>query len=114
PVDPPPHPRARPARVAAVRDRTPHIVKLDVEGGLPPSVVRRAVERVLPRLSACSPISAGQPVAATFSVEQSRRAGEIQVTGAAGRCVAAALGALRTETEPDVGEARVQLSIGFP
>jgi serine/threonine-protein kinase len=106
-------PKPHPVRVVA-RDRTPQIVRLDVEGGLPPSVVRRAVERVLPQLSACQPISAGRPVAATFSVEQTRRASEIQVTGAAGRCVAAALGALRTEAEPDVGEARVQLSLGFP
>jgi serine/threonine-protein kinase len=120
PVAPPPPP-VRPAPpappvppVERAQPLVPRIAQLDVEGGLAPSVVRRAVERILPHLDGC--LHTAGRVTARFTIEDGRRPLEISTMaapGAAGSCVTAALARARTEEAPDVGAATVRVTIEY-
>jgi serine/threonine-protein kinase len=109
PPSPPRKPMVAAPRVAAPRIAAPQIVAIDVEGALPVSVARRAVERVLPELRGC----ASGEVSARFAIADSRRATGVHVSGSGGPCVAAALGNVRTEVAPDVGDAQVTVRISL-
>jgi len=89
------------------------IAALDVDGALPAAEVRRAAMRLLPVLERCRPAVA-ETVVVTLRIDESRRASAVRASGgAASSCVSAALGALRTESAPDVGDVRVKVSVAF-
>jgi serine/threonine-protein kinase len=119
-----PWPRAVPATEAAaivqrpskppppaITDLTPRIVGLDVEGSLARSVVRRAIDRVLPDLAACARQSG--IVTARFAIEDTRRATGVTASGPSAACVSNVLAGARTEVAPDVGGAEVSVRIQF-
>lgn len=103
PAPPPPKPVALHAAITGV----------DVHGSLPAADVRRAIERLLPAIDRCA-----QPVAQTVAVQltigESRRAEDVHGSGGtAAGCVSSALGAVRTESAPDVGEVEVVVHVKF-
>lgn len=88
---------------------------IEVSGSLPPGDVQRAVERRTAALAGCV---ATEPdaVIARFTIGETRRAQGIRATGAAAKtnaCVANALGDVRTEAAPDVGDVEVTVRIAF-
>jgi serine/threonine-protein kinase len=87
--------------------RALRVVSLAVEGSLPRSVVERAVARAMPAVKACR--FGGRVVAASFTIDDSRRATDVHTASA---CLAQALAHVRTEIAPDVGDAAVELKLG--
>lgn len=113
PVPPPRlQPVSRPPVVLAPA-RLPRIVALEVSGALASSVVRRALERILPALDACTDKVGSRMVAVRFGIEETRRAVNIRLDGAGASCVAATLGTMRTAAAPDVGEVSVLVRFAF-
>ncbi len=112
PAAPAPH---RPHRAPAPHSQAgaPRIASLDVEGGLPPSSVRRAIERALPSLRGCADVVGPREIVAAFSIAETRRAHDVHAEGAGADCVTAALATIRTEAAPDVGDAEVAVRIAF-
>lgn len=103
PPPPPPKPIVLHAAVTAV----------EVHGSLPAADVRRAIDRALPAIEHCIPASA-QNVVAQLTIGESRRAEGVRASGGtAAACVSAALGAVRTESAPDVGEVEVTVHVKF-
>ena len=98
---------------AAVPHEPAHIVDLVVAGSLSPSVVRRAVDRVLPALRHCADRVGERLVVASFAIGETRRANGLQVAGAGASCLAAALASVRTEVAPELGDVRVQVTVAF-
>ncbi len=112
PVTPPPAP-VTPPTPAPAKPAELAITELSVDGPLPASVVRRAVDRVMARLRACSGQVGAHAITARFSIGASRRVGELQIAGAGSSCVSSALGELRTEVAPDVGDTEVKLVLSY-
>ena len=118
PAPPPPPPQV-PRSVLTQSSLT----GLSARGSLSTVVVRRALERTLPEISACvrraavSSLTPTQTLRATFTVDENRRASNIAVTGNAAAplatCVSRALADVRTADAPDVGTVSVSLDIGF-
>jgi serine/threonine protein kinase len=117
PTLPPPAPietvRVPAPPVAPVVARPPRIVELQIDGALAPSVVRRALDRVLPALQACTDKVGARVVSIRFAIEETRRAVHVRAAGAGAACVAATLGSMRTDTAPDVGEVSVTVRLSF-
>src|SRR5439155_24986296 len=97
--------RARRSDVA----QAPRVVDLDVEGPLSALVVRRAIERALPAVHRCGRGAAR----VAFTIDEMQRASAIHVEGDRTACVMAALGQVRTDAAPDVGDARVAMKISL-
>lgn len=85
------------------------IAGIDVTGAVSRSVVRNAVERVMPAIRQCSS-STARTVRTQFMIDESRRAQNVRGSSA---CITAALGGMRFDTTPDVGNAEVDLQIRF-
>jgi serine/threonine protein kinase len=88
---------------------------LAVDGSLSSATVRRALDRVLPALRSCRTDVAGV-VDVKFSIGESRRATRTNANGISAGvagCVASAIGAVRTETAPDVGDVQVRVRVAF-
>ncbi len=102
---------------------TPAIEMLDVKGSLSPAVVRRSVERTLGSLRACYRTAAkeGKTTPAvdlklSFEIDESSTASSVSATGNFGSlssCARSAFGRLQTQQAPDVGTARVVVTITF-
>jgi eukaryotic-like serine/threonine-protein kinase len=95
-----------------------------VRGSLTPAVVRRALDRVTPAVTACygpAAIRAGRSptvdVRAHFEIDESQLAHEIQIGATAlpglSDCVNHALAGVRTEAPPDVGTEDVAVLLKF-
>jgi len=97
------------AASAPPRVLVPEIATLDVTGALSRSSVRHAVERVMPAIHRCVP-AAPRTVKSHFTIDESRRAQNVRGTS---DCVVAALGGIRMDTAPDVGDAEVEVQIRF-
>ncbi|HKE19455.1 MAG TPA: protein kinase, partial [Kofleriaceae bacterium] len=111
-------PAPRPALAPA--PLRPALEGLAVTGSLSNAEVRRAVERVMPRMSGCSRAAGGRVapgVRVTFTVDENGRAREIRASAAdapeLAACVSDALSAVRSRVAPDVGEVRVSLRVVF-
>ena len=89
------------------------LVELEVAGGLPDSVVRRALERVLPALQSCAAQVGTRVVTVRFAIEETRRAAAVKIGGVGGACVAAELANVRTDVAPDIGDVNVEVRIAF-
>ncbi len=111
PAQPPPSP-PRPARAVA-KPQPPRIAALDVTGAIATSVVRRGVERALPSVEACMDQVGARVVAVSFAIEELRRATHVRVSGPGAQCITAALGTMRVDAAPDVGEVTVDLRLSF-
>ena len=85
-----------------------------VRGSLSEATVHRALERITPAIRQCASASP-QTIQVHFSIGESRRATNVQASGAAptSGCVAAAFGGMRSETAPDVGDADVDVQIAY-
>jgi hypothetical protein len=102
-------------------DATPSIASLDVNGPLPGSVVRRALERTLPAVRACyrSAATAQRKTAAAsvslrFEIDENGSATNIAANasfGSLATCVRSAITRLQTQQAPDVGTAHVAVAI---
>lgn len=106
----PPDPPSPPPRELRAR-----IDDVDVTGSLPRGEVARAVDRQWPAISHCVPKSPVN-VVARFTIGDSRRAQDVRTTGpnpALNACVTAALGEVRTEVAPDVGDVEITVRIAF-
>jgi hypothetical protein len=95
---------------------TGRVTRIDVEGSLPHSVVKRGLDRVAEGMQRCK--ATGGPVTALvhFTIDESRRARDVRGSGAPASvigCVAAVLGRMRTDSAPDVGDVQVTLLIAF-
>jgi serine/threonine-protein kinase len=101
------------APVTSAAARPPRILALEIAGALAPSVVRRALDRVMPALQACTDKVGTRVVAVRFAIEETRRAVNVQLGGAGAACIAATLGSMRTDTAPDVGEVSVTVRLAF-
>ena len=96
---------------------------LSVRGSLTPATIRRAVERVMPTVTACygpAATRAGRSpsvdVHTRFEIDESQRAHGIQTASALpglAECVDHALGSVRTEAPPDVGTEDVTFVFQF-
>ena len=112
PPPPPPPVEIVAARPVALDAR---IDGLTVDGALPSATVRRALDRVMPAVRACRGDKPGV-VNVKFSIGEARRATGTSASGISpgvAGCVAAAIGALRTESAPDVGDVQVRVVVGF-
>lgn len=106
-------------------DAVPAIATLDVHGPLPTSVVRQGVERTMTSLRTCYRTAAqarGLTLPATlkitFEIDETRVATNVGATGGAGLAGLAACGhqaatQIRTRLAPDVGDAKVVVTIQF-
>ena len=119
----PPKPVPAPTVKVGSLDATPVIASLDVTGPLPSSVVRRAVERVLPALRTCyraaAKASKSTPpvtLSLSFEVDESSSATSVSAGASFGTlssCAKSAIGRVQTQTAPDVGTVHVAASISF-
>ena len=93
------------------------LLGVDVQGALSPGVVQRAVERVRPAIERCTSLgSATQNAKVLFTIDESKRPRGVRgsgVPGASLNCLVTALGGVRTEAAPDVGDAEVVVRIAF-
>ncbi|MEJ7597408.1 MAG: protein kinase [Kofleriaceae bacterium] len=120
----PASPAAKPVSSVGSLDATPQIARLDVQGALPSSVVRRAVERALPAMRTCyrAAAKAGQStpsvtVSLSFEVDESSAATNVSASGASfgslAACMRGAVGRVQTQQAPDVGIVYVVAAITF-
>ena len=110
PKDPPP--KELPPPPAPVELRA-SLVGVTVTGSLPEADVERAVRRTMSSIERCMPKQA-EHIVAHLKIGESRRAQAVEASGGtASACVAAALGAMRTESAPDVGDVTVIVQVGF-
>jgi len=123
PPKPPPPPARTIAATPAAVEAPPSApaaltVSLDglaVDGSLSSATIRRALDRVLPAIRACRSDVPGV-VAVRFSIGESRRAARTSASGISpgvAGCVASAIGAVRTEAAPDVGDVEVRVRVAF-
>jgi serine/threonine-protein kinase len=110
---PPPPPRAPVPAAPVARAVPPRIIGIEVTGALAQSVVRRGVERALPSLKACMDEVGARVVSIGFAIEELRRATHVRVSGPGAQCIASALGTMRVDSAPDVGEVTVDLRLSF-
>jgi len=109
-----------PPRIAAPAASLPRELRaqidgVDVAGSLPRGEVARAVERRWSAIARCLP-PAPETVVARFTIGETRRAQDVRTTGptpATNACLNAALGEVRTEEAPDVGDVQVTVRIAF-
>jgi hypothetical protein len=105
-------------------DATPSIARLDVEGSLPSSIVRRTVERALPALRECYHAAASTQrktptltLSLSFEIDESRATTNVSVRGGTfgslGSCAKSALTRLQTQQAPDVGTVQVSVAVRF-
>ena len=125
PVEPTPAPApaptpAPPIAVAAPRPAEvplqARVVGVDVQGSLSQAVIQRAVDRVRPALERCTSSGTPHTVRVQFTIDESKRAHGVRGSGAPQAsvdCVVTALGGVRTESAPDVGDTEVVVRIGF-
>jgi hypothetical protein len=88
---------------------------VEVSGSLPVGAVQRAIERRRSAIESCTPRTPGT-VVAHFTIGETRRAQDVRAVGSTatiGACIAAALGDVRTENAPDVGDVEVTVRIAF-
>jgi hypothetical protein len=86
---------------------------VSVHGSLSEGDVERAVRRTMSAIARCVP-KQPERIIAQLKIGESRRAESVGASGGtASSCVAAALGAVRTETAPDVGDVTVIVQIAF-
>lgn len=95
------------------KTRRARIASLDVNGALTSSVVRRGIERALPGLKGCIDQVGARVVPISFVIDETRRATDVRVSGPGAQCVSAALGTMRIDAAPDVGEVIVDLRLSF-
>jgi eukaryotic-like serine/threonine-protein kinase len=93
--------------------KPPKIVGLVINGSLPESVVRRAIERVLPAMKGCAGEVGSRVVHARFGIEETRRAVSVQLGGAGASCIGTQLGAIRTDMAPDIGTVSIDVALSF-
>jgi serine/threonine-protein kinase len=127
PANPLPAPAPKPAAPAVVvgsMDAVPTVANLDVNGPLPNSVVRRAVDRAMPAVRACYRAAAAAQkktpalkMAVTFEIDENSAATNVSANGGAfgslSSCVRSAIGQITTQQAPDVGTAQVAVTIQF-
>jgi hypothetical protein len=105
-------------------DAVASLSRVDVQGPLQASVLRRALERVLPSVRACYRAAATRArrtpildIKVGFEIDDARAARAVHAasTPLAGlsSCVADAIGRARTRVAPDVGYATVDVTITF-
>ena len=105
-VAPPP-----PARAVAVG-----VAGVAVDGALATGAARKGVDRALPALRGCVAGATPGTVTVTFTIGEARRPQQVSARGgsaATQACVAAAIGGVRTDAAPDVGDARVTARLAF-
>jgi serine/threonine-protein kinase len=112
-VKPDPKPPDPKPAVAPTRPASAKLVSLDVDGSLSAAVVRRAIDRVLPDVRACATQAGSGSVAVRFTIADTRRAVDVHASGTGSGCVAQAIGGVRTEVAPDVGDVEVRLRFEF-
>jgi hypothetical protein len=124
PVAPKPtKPVVAPSEVGSL-DATPAIARLDVNGPLPSSVVRRGVERILPALRSCYRTAAKAQrttplvnLSLDFEIDENSAATSVSASGATfgslPSCARSAISRLQTQQAPDVGTVHVVLAITF-
>ncbi|MEO8699743.1 MAG: serine/threonine-protein kinase [Kofleriaceae bacterium] len=120
-IDPPP-PEVTPPVTITPPPEPPKVVAfnatingLTVEGSLPSATVRRALDRVMPSIRACRTTQAGS-IDVRFTIGEGRRATGTSARGISptvAGCVGTAIGGLRTEAAPDVGDVEVHVVVGF-
>jgi hypothetical protein len=118
-----PQPVVTPPADIGSLDATPSVSGLDVNGPLAGSVVRRAVDRVLPALRTCYKTAAKTaqktPVvklSISFEIDENSAATGVSVSGNFGTlaaCARSAIGNLVTQQAPDVGTAHVVVGVAF-
>lgn len=117
---PPPAPVPRPLTTRARAE----FRSLEVRGSLSDAVIRRALERVEPRLRGCfakeataSHQSNATTVRLTFVVDDTRQASSVRAVSSSWPALAACVGEvareLRTNTAPDVGSVPVSVDVAF-
>jgi|GEM_PF-2261261 len=124
PVVPVPPPIAAPKKVLGSLDATPTIARLDIEGSLPSSVVRRGIDRVVPSLRDCYRAAAKArqetpsiTLTLSFRIDEGGAARRVSARGGAfgslADCARDVLGRVQTQQAPDVGTVNVSMSIKF-
>jgi serine/threonine-protein kinase len=114
-VEPSAPPAASPPTALPSRELRARIDNVDVTGSLPQGEIARAVDRQSAAIGRCLP-PAPQTVVARFKIGETRRAQDVRTTGptpATNACLSAALGEVRTEQAPDVGDVQVTVRIAF-
>jgi hypothetical protein len=113
PAPPAPPPIVEPP-VVKPKTITTVIGNVSVHGSLSEATVRRALERIAPVLRQCAP-SSPQNIQVHFAIGESRRATNVQASGAAptSSCVGTAFSGMRSETAPDVGDVEVDVQITY-
>jgi len=106
-----------PARTTEARGFTAHVAGVEVSGSLSRAHIARAIDRIAPAIASCRASTAGAATI-TFTVGESRRAESIAVAGPSRSatetsCLASAFAGIRTETVPDVGDAKVTVEVRF-
>ncbi|HET9623814.1 MAG TPA: hypothetical protein VFP84_20720, partial [Kofleriaceae bacterium] len=104
-----------PAAPAAPRPLHATLEVTDIDGSLPHGDIARAVNRLAPSIARCLP-AAPITLFAHFTIGEARRAQGVRVVGPANTitgCLTAALGELRTEAAPDIGDVEVTVKVTF-
>ncbi|MBL8627618.1 MAG: hypothetical protein JNK64_40410, partial [Myxococcales bacterium] len=117
-VTPPPPPVVTPPPVVAppARAATVGVASVAVDGALAAGAARKGVDRALPALRGCIPGATPGTVTVSFTIGEARRPQRVSARGgsaATQACVAAAIGGIRTDAAPDVGDARVTARVAF-
>jgi serine/threonine-protein kinase len=105
-------------------DATPAIASLDVNGPLPSSTVKRAVERALPAMRTCYRTAAkaagktpADKVTLSFEIDENSTATGVAASGASlgtlAACAKGAIARIQTQQAPDVGTVHVVVAITF-
>lgn len=122
PVAPPPSLAPVPEGPGSL-DAVASIASISVDGPLPDSEIRSAVDRMLGAFRDCYRQAAKQArrtpllkIKVAFGIDESRAAQNLRVSGdtlGAGACIKDAASRLRTRVAPDVGTAGVSVVIKF-
>jgi serine/threonine-protein kinase len=86
------------------------------DGALATGAARKGVDRALPALRGCVAGATPGTVTVSFTIGEARRPQQVSARGgsaATQACVAAAIGGVRTDAAPDVGDARVTARLAF-
>ena len=112
PTPEPPTPTPAPVPTSPLIGR---MQQLSVTGAMSQTDVRRALQRIEPSLQRCTTTAQGTAVV-RFSIDDTRRPQNVRGSGVPGptlSCLVSAIGKVRTEVAPDVGDAEVTVSIVF-
>jgi serine/threonine protein kinase len=89
------------------------LVGVNVHGSLSEADVERAIRRTMPAIERCTP-KQPERITAQLKIGEARRAENVEASGgSSSACVAAALGAVRTQSAPDVGDVTVIVQVAF-